>query len=128
MGQFTGLFNGLENAEAKAQPETIAAKNEKRNPDKIANPSPAAPPARTRQTAGSKPKAAKPNGNGNTATTEAASPIRGKRSHPDYTQAPAFVRKDTYKAVKIALINDERGLDYSDLVGELLTIWLKNKK
>ncbi len=128
MGQFTELFNGLENAETKPQPKTKAAKDEKRDSDKQAKPATSALPSKTLPTAKNNPRAAKPNGTANTAGTEAAAPMRGKRSHPDYTQAPAFVRKDTYKAVKIALINDERGLDYSDLVGELLTFWLKNKK
>lgn len=128
MGQFTDLFNGLENAETKPQPKTKAAKDEKRDLDKQAKPSTSAVPLRTLPTAKSNPRAAKPNGTANTAGTEAAAPMRGKRSHPDYTQAPAFVRKDTYKAVKIALINDERGLDYSDLVEGLLTTWLTSKK
>ncbi len=50
------------------------------------------------------------------------------KDNPDICRAPAFVRKDTYKAVKIALLNDESGLDYSDLVEELLTAWLTNKR
>ncbi len=103
MGQFTGLFNGLESAETKAQPQTKAAKDEKRNLDKQGKPSSSTPPPKTLP-AKNKPEAAKLDGTENTARTEAAAPMRGKRSHPDFTQAPAFVRKDTYKAVKIALI------------------------
>lgn len=128
MGQFSELFNELENAEAKAQPKPNAAKGAKRSPEKRAKPANPTPPTKTLQTVKSKLKAAKLSNNGNTTTTENAAPMRGKRSHPDYTQAPAFVRKDTYKAVKIALLNAERGLDYSDLVEGLLTAWLKNNR
>lgn len=110
MGQFTGLLNELDNAATKPQPKakTDAAKEA---------------PAKALRNAKNKSNDKQANGNGAT-----AAPMRGKRSHPDYTQAPAFVRKDTYKAVKIALLNDERGLDYSDLVEELLTAWLASKK
>lgn len=128
MGQFTGLFNGLESAETKTQPQTKVTKDEKRSSDKQAKPASSTSPPKTLRAAKSNPEATKPDGKKNTIVTEAAVPMRGKRSHPDYTQAPAFVRKNTYKAVKIALINDERGLDYSDLVEELLTTWLTNKK
>lgn len=122
MGQFTGLFNGLENAEIKKQPKPKAAKSEKRSPDKPAIATPSAKPLPSAQ---GKSKTEKLR---NTTAAEAPAPMRGKRSHPDYTQAPAFVRKNTYKAVKIALLNGERGLDYSDLVEELLITWLKNNK
>ena len=128
MGQFTGLFNGLETdnpkqSEAKETAKTGATK-------RSAQPKPAATPdaqtANNLKTA-NKLERKKPN-NDQKAKVEQTAPMRGKRSHPDYTQAPAFVRKGTYKAVKIALLNDERGLDYSDLVEQLLTSWLSDKK
>lgn len=115
MGQFTGLFNGLETAETKAKPKAI--KNE-RNAEKQPKPATAAPETK-RKTKMEKPLAS--------IVPESVALVRGKGRHPDYTQAPAFIRKDTYKAVKIALINDERGLDYSDLIEELLNSWLKSK-
>ena len=117
MGQFTGLFNELETADKKAQPQMNTATNA----DKQPKPATHAPTTKPRQTANTKRKIEKP-------SSANAAPMRGKRSHPDYTQAPAFVRKATYKAVKIALLNSERGLDYSDLVEELLTLWLNNNK
>jgi hypothetical protein len=115
MGQFTGLLSELDNATTKPQPKAKANNSAKRSPQKQAA---ATEEALAKALPTSKSKSANEN----------AAPMRGKRSHPDYTQAPAFVRKDTYKAVKIALLNDERGLDYSDLVEELLTAWLNNKK
>lgn len=117
MGQFTGLLNELDAAATKPQPKAKANNTAKRSLEKkAAMPEETTP--KTLPTSKGKPA------NGNAAP---AAPIRGKRSHPDYTQAPAFIRKDTYKAVKIALLNDERGLDYSDLVEELLTAWLAKK-
>ncbi len=128
MGQFTGLFSGLEEAETKPQTKAKASKTENRSTEKKTAEATIATPAKALQTAKTKPEVKKPSSNGNAARMDAPAPMRGKRSHPDYTQAPAFVRKDTYKAVKIALLNEERGLDYSDLVEELLTAWLKNKR
>lgn len=47
----------------------------------------------------------------------------GKRSDPDYTQVSAYVGREMYRKVKIALVTDgER--DFSDLVDELLRRWL----
>ncbi len=128
MGQFTGLFSGLEKAETKPQTKAKASKTENRSSDRKTAEATTAPPAKALQPAKTKPEAKKPSRNGTAAKIDAPAPIRGKRSHPDYTQAPAFVRKDTYKAVKIALLNDERGLNYSDLIEELLTAWLTNKR
>lgn len=52
----------------------------------------------------------------------------GKRSDPDYVQTTAYIRGDTYKAVKIALIEEDEGREYSELVEELLANWLKSRK
>jgi DNA-directed RNA polymerase sigma subunit (sigma70/sigma32) len=123
VGQFTGLFKELDNTEkkpTKAKTNKTAQTSAAKKTVEVA----ATTPAKVLQTAKAKPEAKKPI---STAKTETPALMRGKRSHPDYTQAPAFVRKNTYKAVKIALLNDERGLDYSDLVEELLTAWLKNR-
>lgn len=55
-------------------------------------------------------------------------PATGKRNDPDYDQTTAYVRKDTYKAVRIALIEEGEERDYSVLVEELLAQWLKSRK
>lgn len=125
MGQFTELFNGLENAEPKPQRKAKADSTAKHSPEKQTAAATNEAPAKALPSSKSKSKNKEANGNVAIAT---AAPMRGKRSHPDYTQAPAFVRKDTYKAIKIALLNDDRGLDYSDLIQELLTTWLADKK
>lgn len=52
---------------------------------------------------------------------------RGKRSNPDYEQVSAYIRKDTYKDVKITLLQQAESKDFSDLVEELLVKWLSNQ-
>lgn len=47
----------------------------------------------------------------------------GKRSDPDYTQVSAYVGRETYRSVKIALVSDDQR-DFSELVDELLRGWL----
>ena len=49
----------------------------------------------------------------------------GKRSHPDFEQITAYIRKDTHHAVKIALLKNGRK-EFSELVEELLHLWLKS--
>ena len=49
----------------------------------------------------------------------------GKRSHPDFEQITAYIRKDTHHAVKIMLLQNGRK-EFSELVEELLHQWLKS--
>lgn len=55
-------------------------------------------------------------------------PATGKRNDPEFDQTTAYVRKDTYRAVRIALIEEGEERDYSELVEELLSKWLKSRK
>ena len=48
----------------------------------------------------------------------------GKRSHPDFEQITAYIRKVTHHEVKIALLKNGRK-EFSELVEELLGQWLK---
>ncbi|MEL7078649.1 MAG: hypothetical protein AAFY50_06330 [Cyanobacteria bacterium J06648_1] len=52
----------------------------------------------------------------------------GKRSNPEFTQAPAFIRKATHRAVKVKLIMNTEFNDYSELVEALLVQWLEQDK
>lgn len=52
----------------------------------------------------------------------------GKRSDPDFEQTTAYIRKDTHRSVKIALLEEAEGREYSELVEELLSKWLKARK
>jgi hypothetical protein len=49
----------------------------------------------------------------------------GKRSHPDFEQITAYIRKDTHHAVKIELLQNGRK-EFSELVEELLHQWLES--
>jgi hypothetical protein len=48
---------------------------------------------------------------------------RAKRDDPDYKQALAYVRRDTHRRVMSKLAETEK--EFSDLVEELLSDWLK---
>ena len=50
---------------------------------------------------------------------------RGKRSDPDFEQITAYIRKQTHQGVKIALLREGRGQEFSELVEDLLAKWLK---
>jgi hypothetical protein len=50
---------------------------------------------------------------------------KGKRSDPDYEQVTAYIRKTTHTSVKIALLQENQGREFSELVEELLNQWLK---
>jgi hypothetical protein len=65
-------------------------------------------------------------------TTESVPPQRrgrrsGKRSDPDYEQITAYVRRETYRDVKIALLRDDKVADVSELLENLLSDWLKSR-
>ena len=50
---------------------------------------------------------------------------RGKSSNKEfYTQATLYLRKDTHRAIKKKLLDDEQGRDMSDLAQELFAQWL----
>jgi len=66
-------------------------------------------------------------------TFDAASPEmprrgrpRAKRSSGDFAQATAYVKKETYTAVKHLLLDQKK--EYSVLVQELLDGWLQQQK
>jgi hypothetical protein len=52
---------------------------------------------------------------------------RGKLSDPDYEQITAYIRKDTHKDTKIALLQEGQGREFSELVEDLLSEWLKTR-
>jgi hypothetical protein len=51
----------------------------------------------------------------------------GKKGNPDYCQANSYIPKSLLKSVQKALL-DTDGLDYSSLVEELLTKWVKSRR
>ncbi len=52
----------------------------------------------------------------------------GKRRHPDFEQVTAYIRKDTHHQVKLALLRELKGRQFSNLVEELLSTWLKGQR
>jgi hypothetical protein len=52
----------------------------------------------------------------------------GKRSDPEFEQVTAYIRKNTHRAVKLALLSDGGGLQFSDLVETLLTKWIESRQ
>ena len=50
----------------------------------------------------------------------------GKRSNAEYRQVSAYIRKDTHRKVKMALIEEEQ--EFSELVGRLLEEWLDTRR
>ena len=53
---------------------------------------------------------------------------KGKRSNPDFEQVTAYVRSETYRQTKIALLQQSEFEDFSGLVENLLTEWLSTQK
>jgi hypothetical protein len=49
----------------------------------------------------------------------------GKRTDPDYAQVTAYIRKVTHHGVKLRLLQEGQGREFSELVEELLATWLK---
>ena len=49
----------------------------------------------------------------------------GKRSDGEYVQVTSYIRQETHRAVKMALLAEDKGQEFSELVQELLVKWLK---
>ncbi len=54
-------------------------------------------------------------------------PPVGKKSNPTYRQVTAYVRRDLYRDVRIALLRDPNQPDFSDLIDELLERWHRGR-
>lgn len=84
------------------------------------------PRNRTKQAkAGSQVKAVAARGTNNPVPPIPRGRPRGKRSDPDFTPVYAYIRKSTHKEVKIKLIQQDNR-DFSELLDELLSEWLKS--
>lgn len=53
---------------------------------------------------------------------------RGKRSNPDYEQVTAYIKRETYRNTKIALLQQGDNQEFSELVEQLLSEWLSTQK
>jgi hypothetical protein len=103
MSKFRGLLDTARGREPESQsPEEAVTKQSAAKNQPVAKPEP-------------QPKGGRP---------------KGKRSHPDYEQITAYIRKDTHTAVKIALLEDgQKGEkhEFSELIQELLEQWLQSR-
>ena len=52
---------------------------------------------------------------------------KGKRSNPDFEQVTAYIRKQTHQEVKITLLQEGGDREFSELVEELLSEWLRSR-
>jgi hypothetical protein len=120
MSQFASLFkpDAKEKTEAGKPENKPKTKPEKKKP-KIASLSPD-PAAVSKAVESATPKTA--------SEVETKKRGSGKSSNADYTQVLTYVRRDTHKAVKRALLDDDKERNLSDLVEELLAGWLKKQK
>ncbi len=51
----------------------------------------------------------------------------GKRTDPEYNQVTAYIRKTTHHAVKLRLLQEGQGREFSQLVEDLLSVWLQGQ-
>jgi len=52
----------------------------------------------------------------------------GKRSDPAYEQVTAYIPGELYRKVRIGLLEDAKGQEFSELVADLLSAWLAGRK
>jgi hypothetical protein len=51
----------------------------------------------------------------------------GKRSDPEYVQVTAYVPAELHHNIKVALLKERQGREFSVLVAELLASWLESR-
>ena len=51
----------------------------------------------------------------------------GKRTDPEYNQVTAYIRKSTHYEVKLRLLQEGQGREFSELVENLLGAWLQGQ-
>lgn len=52
----------------------------------------------------------------------------GKRTDPAYRHVSAYIRRETHHQVKLRLLQQGQGREFSELVEELLAGWLESEK
>jgi hypothetical protein len=51
-----------------------------------------------------------------------------KRSNPAFEQVTAYIPGELYRKVRIGLLEDAKGQEFSELVADLLSAWLAGRK
>ena len=52
---------------------------------------------------------------------------RGKRSDPGFVQATSYIPAEVHHNVKLALLRERKGREFSELVADLLAEWLATR-
>jgi hypothetical protein len=52
---------------------------------------------------------------------------RGKRSDGAHVQVTAYIERETHHQVKVALVSSRSGQEFSELIQELLSKWIKSR-
>jgi hypothetical protein len=120
--KFSGIFKTRQDGEEDVAEQSPI--NEPTPPTEEPRPSPALSVVQASEPA-PRPKA-KPRGQAPEASRPVGRP-RGKRSDGDHVQVTAYIRRDTHLDVKTALLREQKGRDFSELVEELLAKWLKSR-
>ena len=126
MSRFKGIFEARQKEAAEGATEE-AETAEETTPVEVAPPPPAPAAADVRDA----PKPQK-QAKSRPAPRAPAEPKKrgrpaGKRSDDEYGQVTAYIRKDTHRDVKVALIREGNGEEFSELVQELLAKWLRSR-
>ena len=107
--KFSGLLSAVQQpAQTAADPALIEPVKDV--PAESSAPTPAAPPSAAPASA---PRRGRP---------------AGKRSDPEFDQVTAYIRRQTYRDVRIALLTQGHGREFSELVEELLAHWLQSTR
>ena len=119
--KFSGIFAQTRSRDAADEmgdesPQTDTDNVEKATPT---SPEPTGPARKN--------KATKPAQASQTEAASAAGRPRGKRSDPDFTQITAYISKTTHQNIKIALLNEGKKREISELIEERLSEWLREQ-
>jgi hypothetical protein len=123
--KFGFLTESLQSHDATLDEETSAP--EPTSAPEEAPPSPALSVVQAAEPASkpkAKPRAQSPEAPG---TSRPVGRPRGKRSDGDHVQVTAYIRRETHLDVKTALLREQQGRDFSELVEELLAKWLRSR-
>lgn len=60
--------------------------------------------------------------------TNSPSKVLAKSKNPEFEQALFYIKTETKKEVKKLLLDDTSGMDFSDLIEQLLSDWISAQK
>lgn len=130
--KFSGLFNARNSpneepaheADTEEAQEEVAATGSQSTPGATTQ----RVPTRRSNAKSTAHKGTRANTPAETSSPQKRAPGRppGKRSNPDYEQATVYIRRDTHRAVKVALLQEGNNRQFSELVEDLLQQWAQS--